>query len=88
MKYSIDPKYPGYVKENVAILMESTGIEVYLNGQTLQYIIAANSDNGTVVCIKRDKSGNPMIKDGEWITEIRRGNVSIFIPDEIKEMLK
>lgn len=88
MKFSIDPKYPGYVKENVAILCQSVGIEVYLNGQPLHAVAAANSDNGTVVCYKRDKKGRYVIRDGEFVTEMRRGNVSIFIPDEIKEMLK
>lgn len=88
MKFSIDPKYPGYVKENVAILCQGVGIEVYLNGEFLEYVIAANSDNGIVVCYKRDKTGRYAMRDGEFVTEMRRGNVSIFIPEEIKEMLK
>ena len=88
MKFSIDPKYPGYVKENVEILTRSKGIEVYLNGELIQYVVAANSDNGTVVQCKKDRSGRFVMRDSEFVTELKRGNVCIFIPDDVKDMLK
>lgn len=82
MKISASDKYPGF-NFDLALVCE-----VYLNGELLYNCIAADSDCGTAVCFKSDKN-NKLIKteDGEFATEIKRGNVCIFVPEEYQGLL-
>lgn len=56
--------------------------EVYLNGERLYQAVAANSDTGQVYVYKTDKAGGLVVKDGEYVVELRHGNVCILIPEE------
>lgn len=61
--------------------------ETYLNGAKLERVLAVDDRQGVAICAKVDKAGNIMVRDGEILTEIRRGNVCIVVPDEYRELL-
>lgn len=73
MRISCDPKHPDFRPDFYRA-------EVYLNGKQLWKCLHADSDRGTATVHKVDKAGNPRYRDGEVMTEIRRGNICIFIP--------
>jgi hypothetical protein len=78
MKFSALPNYPGFDPEAAA------RAQVFLNGEELKLVVAADEERGTVEVFKTGKNGKLIARNGEIEIETRRGNVCIVIPGETK----
>lgn len=74
MRVSVEKDDPGYRPGVYAA-------EIFLNGERLTRCFTADSDAGIAICAKVDKQGNVMHRDGKILTETKRGNVSIVMPE-------
>ena len=82
MKVAVSDKFPGFPESAIAIVCE-----VYFNGKQLRNCFAADSDRGVVICAKLNRDGSFMIRDGEVVTEMRHGNVCIYVPPEYEHLI-
>lgn len=76
MKLSADPNHPWY---DIDVVYRA---EVYLNGERLLNVITADSDCGWVEVYKINKDGSYALRNGDYVTERRCGNVCILIPED------
>lgn len=75
MKLSVTPGDPGYRHDArlCAVTLDGKRIAAH-------HLISADDESGIVCTLKRDGKGEPVIVNGDTVTVIRRGKVTIGLP--------
>lgn len=68
MRVSTELTDPGYTTDF---------FRVVFNGYEVERIITADEEKGIIVQRVVDQYGNAVMRDGEWVTERRRGGVVV-----------